>query len=113
METLWDRTKHTFERILQDGEKAAGRMVETFEEFGDTAKARIEKVRLERALFKRFAELGSAVYERHRASGQPPGGAAPASTGSILEDPKIKELLAAVSKLEEEIAKAEQHLGKS
>ena len=112
METLWDRTKHTFERILQDGEKAAERMVESFGEFGDTAKARIEKLRLERALFKRFAELGSAVYDRHKASGQAPGGAAPGSTGSILEDPKIKELLGAVSKLEEELGKAEQQLGK-
>lgn len=113
MDTLWDRTKHTFEKILAEGEKAAERMVESVEGLGDAAKARIEKARLERALFKRFAELGNAVYELHKAPRQSPAGEAPAASGPTLEDSKVKGLLEQVAGLEEELKKAEGQLGRS
>ena len=112
METLWDRTKHAFEKILQDGEKAAERMVESFEELGDAAKARLEKARLERTLFKRSAELGNAVYELHKASRQSPEGASTGTTVPTLEDPKVKGLLEQVARLDENLKKAEEQLSK-
>ena len=108
--TLWERTKHAFERILEEGEKATGKMVESFEELGDAAKARLERTRLERALFKRFAELGNAVYELHKAAPGAGGTVAPAAKPT-LEEPRVKELLDQVANLDEDLKKVESQLG--
>lgn len=111
MDTLWDRTKHAFEKILEEGEKATSKMVESLEELSDAAKARLEKARLERALFKRFAELGSAVYELHNAAQQ--GGGTEVSTAKpTLEEPRVKDLLDQVASLDQDLKKAESQIGK-
>ena len=115
METLWDRTRHAFEKLLHDGEKAAERVVESFEELGGVARARLEKARLERTLFKCFAELGNAVYELHKASKQ--AGAETAETaaylpGSAFEDPNVRRLLEQFETLDEELKKADGQLNR-
>lgn len=59
MASLWDRSMHAFERILEESKKATERVVESASDAGGAARARLEGARAERALFKRFAELGS------------------------------------------------------
>jgi len=98
METIWDRTRHAFEKMLEEAEKGAARMVDGFEELGDVAKARFEQARLERTLFKRFAELGGKVYE-HQKKGT--------STTALLEDAAVKALLEQATQLEHDIKQAE------
>ena len=113
METLWDRTRHAFEKLLHDGEKAAERVVESLEEFGSVARARLEKARLERTLFKRFAELGNAVYELHKGSKQAAAETAetaPDLPGSAFDDPNVTRLLEQVATLDEELKKADGQL---
>lgn len=103
MSSLWDRTGKAFEKILEDSRKATDKVVDTVEELGDKAKARIEKSRLERSLLKRFAELGNRVYELSKASPAP----------NVLEDGSVKTVLASIDELEREHDKAESQLGKS
>lgn len=67
-ETLWERTRHAFEAILEESRKATERVVETVGDAQDQARLRLEKARLERTLFKAFGALGSDVYERARTS---------------------------------------------
>jgi len=95
MATLWDRTKAAFERTLDESRKATDRLVESLGEAGETARARIERARLERSLFKQFAELGSRVYEH--ASGP--------SAGDVLEDARVKELLERIRGLDGDLKK--------
>lgn len=46
MDTLWNRTKHAFEKIIKEGEQATQPMVESLGEMADAAKARLERARL-------------------------------------------------------------------
>jgi hypothetical protein len=108
MESLWDRSKHAFDRILADSQKATERVITTLEELGEKTKARLEKARLQRLLLKRSAELGSCVYELSRKSsgGDTDGAANP------LQDSAAKALLAEIAKLEEEIKKVDALVSK-
>jgi phosphate uptake regulator len=95
MATLWDRSRQAFERILEESKRATERLVESAAEAGGAARARLDKARLERALFKRFAELGNRVYEQARAG----------ITGQVLEDARTQELLQQVRDLDNELKK--------
>jgi hypothetical protein len=94
--SLWDRTKHAFERSLEESRKASERLAASVGEATDAAKTRLEKARLERTLFKRFAELGNRVFERSEAGEAGEG---------VLEDPQLKELLAEIRGLDTELKK--------
>jgi hypothetical protein len=59
---LWRRLRNTLDRLVEGGHRAAERVVDSFEDLGDLARLRMEKVRLERTLMKKCAELGSRVY---------------------------------------------------
>ena len=109
METLWDRTKQGFEKILTEGEKAAEKMVQSLGELSEAAKARLEKARLERALFKRSAELGNAVYELHR-SARESAGSGPVSSHNVLGEPRVKDLLSQLASLDEDLQKMESQI---
>jgi hypothetical protein len=98
MPTLWDRTKQAFEKTLEESRKASERAVETLGEAGETAKARVEKARLERKLFKLFAELGSRVFEQSSTT----------SGADLLQDARVKELLGEIGTLESEIEKLDK-----
>jgi hypothetical protein len=98
METIWDRTRQAFEKLMEEAEKTAERMVDGFEELGDVAKARFDQARLERALFKRFAEIGSAVYELQKKG---------VTGAALLEDPSVKVTLQQAEELERDIKQAE------
>jgi len=98
METVWDRTRQAFEKMLEEAEKAAERMVDGFEELGDVAKARFDQARLERSLFKRFAEIGSAIYELQKKG---------VTGAALLDDPSVKMPLEQAGELERDIKQAE------
>jgi hypothetical protein len=98
--TLWDRTKHTFERILTESQKATERVVDSLEELGGVAKARLEKARLERALFKKYAELGARLYDLAKQAALPN-----ATPPQVLDDDEVKALLRTVGSLDVELEK--------
>ena len=95
MSSLWDRSKQAFERILEESQKATERVVESAAEASGAARARLERARLERVLFKRFAELGNRVYEV--ANGD--------ATAGILEEPRVRELLQQIRDLDSDLKK--------
>ncbi len=95
MAILWDWSKQAFERILDESRKATDRVVESAAEVGSATWARLEKARLERALFKGFAELGTRVYEH----------AGVMATGNVLDEPPVIEVLQEVRNLDNELKK--------
>ena len=98
MATLWDRTTQAFEKTLEESRKATERLAESLGEVGETAKARVEKARLERTLFKRFAELGSRIYEQSSTT----------SGGNGLDDARVKELLGEIGTLDNDLQKLQK-----
>lgn len=109
-ETLWNRTRGTFEKIYHEGEKAAERMGESLGEVGDSARARVEKLRLERQLFEHLAELGSAVYELDKAELQLEDTAA-RKTRRVVKDPDVRKMLDRIMQIDQEISEAESRIG--
>ena len=104
MPTRWERSKHIFEKILEDSQKTTERVVATLEELGEKTKARVERARVQRALFKRTAELGSRIFEISRAGESGKEDAfADAAVASLLQD---------IAKLDEELKKIEAQISK-
>ncbi|NNL85570.1 MAG: hypothetical protein HKP27_07960 [Myxococcales bacterium] len=100
-ERLWDRLRHTFERVVDEGYKATERVVGSIEELGDAARLRVEKARIERDLLKKCAKLGARVYEVAREPGLPDG-----TPPQVLEDERVKALLLEVGSLNSDLKKA-------
>ena len=105
-QSRWEKSKHAFERILEDSQRATEGLMRTLDELGQKTKARVEKARLQRSLFRRSAELGSRLYEISRNVTQ----TEPAP--SVLEDAAIKALILEISKLEEALNQAEAQIAK-
>jgi hypothetical protein len=97
---LWGRFRSTFERLVGGGYKATERVVDSFGELGDAAKLRVEKARLERALFKKFAELGTRVYELAKQTALPDE-----TPPAVPDDDKVKTLLQDVGSLDADLKK--------
>ena len=99
-DSLWGQVRNTFDRFVEGGHRVTERVVGTFEELGDAAKARMEKARLEQTLIKKCAELGTRVYEL--AKGPLPDGRPP----QVMDDDKVKALLQEVGALDADLQKA-------
>ena len=104
--SIWERTNHAFERILEDSQKATERVMSALEELGEKTKLRVERARLTRSLLKRSAELGSRVYEL---CGK---GSASAQLGAPLDDSVVKALLQDLARLDEELKKCEAQIAR-
>jgi hypothetical protein len=102
MASYWERSKHMFDTILEDSRKATERLMATLEELGEKTKARVERARVQRALFKRSAELGSRMFELSRNEGRK----------DPFEDPAVSALLADIAKLDEDLKKVEAQITK-
>jgi hypothetical protein len=104
MPSRWEKSKHTFEKILEDSQRATEALMRTLEELGQKTKARVEKARLQRSLFRRSAELGSRLYElsRHVTETEP----AP----NVFEDGDIKRVILEISSLEEALKKVDAQI---
>jgi hypothetical protein len=100
-DSLWDQVRNTFDRLVEGGHRATERVVDSFEGLGDAAKVRVEKARLERALIKKCAELGTQVYTLAKQPGLPDG-----RPPQILDDVKVKALLQEVGTLDADLRKA-------
>lgn len=106
MQGRWERSKHIFEKILEDSQKTTERLMATLEELGEKTKARVERARVQRALFKRSAELGSRIFEISRAArGEEP-------RKDPFEDSAVSALLQDIAKLDEELKKVEAQISK-
>jgi hypothetical protein len=107
-ELRWEKSKHAFERIVEDGQRAAGTLMRTLDELGQRTKARVEKARIQRARFRRSAELGSRIYELSRVQ----MGAESSEAGpDLLGDETVKALLLDISKLDEALSNTGARLG--
>jgi ribosome-binding protein aMBF1 (putative translation factor) len=107
MESRWERSKHTFERIREDGQRASEALLRTLDELGQRTKARVEKARLQRSLSRRSAELGSRLYEmsRHMTESE--------SASNVLEDSVIKALILEISRLDDALKTVDAQIAKS
>ena len=106
MPTRWERSKHIFEKILEDSQKTTERLVATLEELGEKTKARVERARVQRTLFRRTAELGSRIFEISRAP------QAEELRKDPFEDVAVSSLLQDIAKLDEELKKIEAQISK-
>jgi hypothetical protein len=106
MPSYWERSKHMFDTILEDSRKATERLMATLEELGEKTKARVERARVQRTLFKRSAELGSRMFELSRATQRNE------SRKDPFEDPAVSALLADIAKLDEDLKKIEAQITK-
>ncbi len=102
--SLWDRSKYAFEHMLEESEKATERLVERVEGIGSRARARLERARVERHLFRRFAQLGNRVYEVWRTQ-------SPEFDALLWSDPVLRDHLKRLRELDEQLHKAEAQLG--
>lgn len=107
-ELRWEKSKHAFERIFEDGQRAAGTLMRTLDELGQRTKARVEKARLQRALVRRSAELGSRIYELSRVQ---MGTESNEAVTDLLGDATVKSLLLDISKLDEALKNTQAQLG--
>jgi hypothetical protein len=105
MNTRWERSKHVFEKILEDSQRATERLMATLEELGEKTKARVERARVQRALFKRTAELGSRIFELSRSGRE-------IDSKDLFEDGAVSSLLQEIAKLDEELRKVEAQITK-
>ena len=104
-ELRWEKA---FERIVEDGQRAAGTLMRTLDELGQRTKARVEKARIQRALFRRSAELGSRIYELSRVQ---MGAESSEVMPDLLGDETVKALLLDISKLDESLKNTGAQLG--
>jgi hypothetical protein len=105
-ESRWEKSKHAFERILEDSQRATETLMRTLEELGQRTRARVEKARIQRLLFRRSAELGSRLYELSRTGGGTDGMPNPFGDGTV------KSLLLEISTLDEALKNAEAQIAK-
>ena len=100
--TLWHRVNEGFER----GMDLAAKSAETFaEKAGETAQAtkyRIEMIRLEHLISRKFARLGSVVYEKAIREGEK----------NPMRDPEVINLIEDVKRLESDLAQTQSLLEK-
>ena len=111
MESMWERSRHAFERILEDSRRATHLMVGAFEQLGERAMVRLEWARVQRALLGHCAELGVHIYELSRsAAAAEAQGTSDEIDAAPLRDPKVQALLASIAQLDSEGTKLQDKL---
>jgi hypothetical protein len=107
-DSLRGQFRNTFDRVVAEGHRVTERVVDSFEELGDAAKARLSKARLERTLNRKCAELGTRVYELSKQPGLPDGRPA-----QVLDDDRVKALVEEVGSLDAALQKAAAELSEA
>jgi hypothetical protein len=95
MTTLYDRVVKGMEFALETARKSAETLMEKAEDTAEVIKLRLEKARLEREISKRFAELGSKLYEKVAHEGIEEG---------ILREPDVQTMIEELKHLDSELA---------
>jgi flagellar biosynthesis/type III secretory pathway protein FliH len=95
MPTLYDRVMQGMEFALETARKSAETLMGKAEETAEVIKLRLEKMRLEREIAKKFAELGNKLYEKAVREGKEEG---------ILREPDVQRVIEALKSLDQELA---------
>jgi hypothetical protein len=104
-DSLWGQVRNTLGRLVEGGHRATERAVGSVEELGDATKVRMKKARLERARFRKCAELGTQVCDLAKGPGRPEGG-----PPQVLDDEQVKALLQDLSSLDADLRNAAEFL---
>lgn len=100
--TLWQRVNEGFEKGMDLTAKSAEAFAEKAGETAQMAKYRIEIMRLEYQISRKFARLGSMVYEKAIREGEK----------SPTRDPEVINLIEDVKRLETDLAQTQSLLEK-
>jgi hypothetical protein len=95
MATLYDRVVKGMEAALGTAQKSVEVLMEKAEDTAEVFKFRLEKARLEREISKKFAELGSKLYEKAVREGKEQG---------ILQDAEVQSLIEDLKRMDRELA---------
>ena len=112
MATLYDRVVKGMEVALETAQKSVEVLMGKAEDTAEVIKFRLEKTRLERDIAKKFAELGSKLYEKAVREGKEAG---------ILQDTEVQNLIDALKRMDRDLAhiqaleeqEMEKHVGAS
>ncbi len=94
LETIWEKTRKTLIEIFETGREKA-------EEYSKKGKEKWEIYTLKREIAKEFTQLGGLVYSLLVEKG----------TTRIAGDPEVKEKIAKIKELEEDLRKREKSVG--
>jgi predicted subunit of tRNA(5-methylaminomethyl-2-thiouridylate) methyltransferase len=95
MAMLYDRVVKGMEVALETAQKSVEALMGKAEDTAEVIKFRLEKTRLEREIAKKFAELGSKLYEKAVREGKEAG---------ILQDAEVQKLIESLKHLDQELA---------
>ena len=95
MAMLYERVVKGLEVALETAQKSFEVVMVKAEDTAEVIKFRLEKTRLEREISKKFAELGSKLYEKAVREGKEAG---------ILQDPEVQNLIESLKRLDQELA---------
>jgi hypothetical protein len=95
MPTLYDRVVKGMEVALDTAQKSVEALMGKAEDTAEVIKVRLEKTRLEREISKKFAELGSKLYEKAVREGREQG---------ILQDSEVQRLIETLKQMDRELA---------
>jgi hypothetical protein len=98
MATLYNRVTKGMEVALDKASKSVEAIMEKAEDTAEVIKVRLEKTRLEREIAKKFAELGSKLYEKAVREGKEVG---------ILQEPEVQALIEDLKSMDRELAHAQ------
>jgi hypothetical protein len=95
MAMLYERVVKGLELAFETAQKSFEVVMVKAEDTAEVIKFRLEKTRLERDISKKFAELGSKLYEKAVREGKEAG---------ILQDPEVQNLIDSLKRLDQELA---------
>jgi hypothetical protein len=95
MAMLYDRVVKGMEAALETAQKSVEVLMGKAEDTAEVIKFRLEKTRLEREISKKFAELGSKLYEKAVREGKEAG---------ILQETEVQNLIDSLKRLDRELA---------
>lgn len=95
MATLYERVVKAMEAGLEMAQKSVEALMGKAEDTAEVIKFRLEKARLEREISKKFAELGSKLYEKAVREGKDQG---------ILQDAEVQSLIEDLKRMDRELA---------
>ena len=92
--TLWQSVGEGFERGMESARKSAEALAKKAGETAQVTKQKLEIIRLEHQISRKFAKLGGTVYEKGVREGKK----------DPMSDPEVKSLINDLRKLETDLA---------
>jgi hypothetical protein len=95
MATLYDRVVKGMEFAVETAQKSVEMLMGKAEDTAEVIKLRLEKSRLEREISRKFAELGSKLYEKVVREGKEVG---------LLQDVEVQSRIEDLKRMDRELA---------